>query len=78
MKKFYFVGGPKSGKAGEFFRRLDEVGGPPSGWHIYPHSGKDGMALHFVDVESQEDIIRHLQQFEGLYQFGEIIEIVEK
>ncbi len=31
MKKFYFVGGPKIGQAEEFFRRLNQIGGSPSG-----------------------------------------------
>ncbi len=56
MKKFYFVGGPKAGQAEEFFRRLAQIGGPPSGWRIYPHAIKDGKALHLVEVESQDEI----------------------
>ncbi len=26
MKKFYFVGGPRTGQAEEFFRRLNQIG----------------------------------------------------
>jgi hypothetical protein len=38
MKMFYFVGGPKVGQAEEFFRHLNQIGGPPSSWRIYPHA----------------------------------------
>jgi hypothetical protein len=45
MKKFYFVGGPKTGQSEEFFRRLNQIGGTPFGWRIYPHAVNDGKAL---------------------------------
>jgi hypothetical protein len=63
MKKFYFVGGPKTGQAEAFFRRLHQIGGTPSGWRIYPRAVNDGKALHIVDVESQDEILNHLQHF---------------
>jgi hypothetical protein len=77
MKKFYFVGGPKSGQSEAFFRRLNQIGGSPPGWHIYPHTVNDDKALHIVDTESQDGILNHLQHFEGLYEWSEIVEIIE-
>jgi hypothetical protein len=56
MKKFYFVGGPKPGQAEEFFRRLNQIGGIPTGWHLYPHADNCGKALHIVDVQSQTNL----------------------
>lgn len=76
MKKFYFVGGPKEGYSEEFFRRLGEIGGPPTGWNVYPHSRQDGKALHIVEVETINDILEHLQYFDGIYDRGDIIEII--
>lgn len=78
MKKFYFVGGPKEGLTEKFFRRLGDIGGPPSGWHIYPHANNDGKALHIVEAETISKILEHLQHFEGIYDRGEIIEIISK
>lgn len=77
MKKFYFVGGPKMGQSQEFFRRLGQIGGTPSGWRIYPYAMNDGRALHLVNAESQEQILDHLQHFQDLYEWNEIVEIVE-
>jgi hypothetical protein len=78
MKKFYFVGGPKIGQAEEFFRRLSQIGGTPSGWRFYPHAINDGKALHIVDTESQDDIIHHLEHFQDIYERSEIVEIIER
>jgi hypothetical protein len=78
MKKFYFVGGPKTGQAEAFFRRLHQIGGTPSGWRIYPHAVNDGKALHIVDVESQDEILNHLQHFHDIYEWSEIVEIIER
>lgn len=76
MKKFYFVGGPKEGFTEEFFQRLGEIGGPPPGWQIYPHASHDGKALHIVEAETTNEILDHLQNFNDIYDRGEIIEIV--
>jgi hypothetical protein len=78
MKKFYFVGGPKAGQAEEFFRRLNQIGGIPPGWRVYPHTGNSGKALHIVDVESQDEIVHHLEHFHDIYERSEIIEIIGK
>ena len=78
MKKFYFVGGPKPGQAEEFFRRLNQIGGTPKGWHLYPHADNSGKALHIVDVQSQDDIVHHLEHFHDIYEHSEIIEIIER
>jgi hypothetical protein len=78
MKKFYFVGGPKTGQADEFFRRLNQIGGTPSGWCLYPHAGNSGKALHLVDAASQDDIVHHLEHFQDIYERGEIVEIIER
>ena len=74
---YYFVCGPPPGKAEEFFRRLTAAGGPPSGWRIYPHASHDGQALHIVEAASRAEITSHLGLFAGLYECGEIIEIVK-
>jgi hypothetical protein len=78
MKKFYFVGGPKPGQTEEFFRRLNQIGGSPSGWRLYPHADHSGKALHLVDAESEESIIDHLQHFQDIYERSEIVEISER
>jgi hypothetical protein len=78
MKTFYFVGGPKPGKAEEFFRRLTQIGGTPTGWRLYPHADNSGKALHLVDAESEEGIIDHLQHFQDIYERSEIVEIIER
>lgn len=75
MKIFYFVGGPKAGRAEDFFQRLHQIGGSPAGWRIYPHSSEDGKALHVVEAESRQAILDHLQQFGDTYEHTEIIEI---
>jgi hypothetical protein len=78
MRKFYFVGGPKTGQAEEFFRRLSQLGGPPSGWQIYPHAQNDGKALHIAESESEDEILSHLENFADLYERTEVMEIVER
>jgi hypothetical protein len=78
MRLFYFIGGPKAGKAEEFFRRLQEIGGTPSSWKIYPHADQDGRALHLAAVASPQEILDHLQHFDDIYQHTEIIEILER
>ena len=78
MKMYYFVGGPMSGKENEFFARLKELGGTPSTWQIYPHKARDGQALHICQVESLAEIQGHLDQFDDIYQHGDIIEIQER
>jgi hypothetical protein len=78
MKKFYFVGGPKAGQAEEFFRRLNQIGGIPSGWCLYPHADSSGKALHLLDAESEEGIIDHLRHFQDIYERSEIVEIIER
>jgi hypothetical protein len=77
VKKYYFVGGPKTGQSEEFFRRLNQVGGTPPGWRVYPHVVGDDKALHVVDVESEEEVFKHLQHFHDIYEWGEIVEITE-
>ncbi len=77
MKRYYFVGGPKEGCAEEFFQRLERIGGPPAGWRILPHAKERGKALHLVDAEDEGAITDHLRHFEGLYERGEIIEVVD-
>lgn len=78
MKKFYFIGGPKQACEAEFFRRLNELGGSPSGWLILPHANKDGKALHLVEVSEENEITAHLEHFADIYERSEIIEVVEK
>jgi hypothetical protein len=75
MRTFYFIGGPKPGQAEEFFRRLAQIGGSPTNWQIYPHIANDGMALHVVNAESQQDILDHLKAFHDIYEYSEIIEV---
>jgi hypothetical protein len=75
MKTFYFVGGPKPGMQEKFFQRLDEIGGAPQGWTIYPHTTDDGQALHVINVEALQDILDHLAHFDDLYEYGEIVEV---
>jgi hypothetical protein len=75
MKTFYFVGGPNPGMHEQFSQRLKEIGGPPKGWTIYPHSPDDGKALHLVSAGSRQDILDHIVHFADLYTYGEIIEI---
>jgi hypothetical protein len=75
---FYFVGGPRPGKAEEFFRRLTAAGGPPSGWRIYPHASHDCNALHIVEATSPTEITSHLALFADIYERGEIVEIASR
>jgi hypothetical protein len=60
---------------GKFFQRLQESGGAPQGWIIYPHVSDDGQALHIANVDSLQDILAYLAHFDGLYEYGEIIEV---
>jgi hypothetical protein len=75
MSTYYFVGGPLPGRMDEFRRRLDGAGGPPAGWRILAHASGDGRALHLVEADSREAILRHLALFEGIYACGEIVEV---
>jgi hypothetical protein len=75
MRTFYFVGGPIAGHARMFFDRLEAAGGPPPGWHIYPHVSADGKALHIVKTESGESITAHLAQFADIYYATPPIEV---
>jgi hypothetical protein len=77
MRTFYFVGGPTPGHAEAFFRRLEAVGGPPSGWCIYPHACGDGKALHIVRTESDDSINAHLAQFTDIYEATPPIEVTD-
>ncbi len=77
MKVFYFVGGPKPGHAHEFFQRLIDLGSPPAGWQIYPHVADDGKALHVVHAKSMQDILEHLQHFQDIYEYTEIMQVRE-
>jgi hypothetical protein len=74
-KTYYFVGGPLPGRMDEFRRRLDAAGGPPPGWRIYPHASGDGRALHVVEAESRDAILRHLARFDGIYAYDDIIAV---
>lgn len=78
MKKYYFIGGPKKEFIQEFFNRLKKIGGPPSGWSIYPHANNDGKALHIVEAESDNEIFKHLKHFIDIYDRSEIVEITKR
>jgi hypothetical protein len=78
MRTFYFVGGPIQGKSSEFFQILMRIGGSPPGWSIYQHAINDGRALHLVKAESEKEILNHLKQFSGIYEYTDIVEIREK
>ena len=78
MNMFYFVGGPKAGHEAEFFRRLQQVGGTPAGWRLYPHTSQDGKALHIVRADSLQQILEHLRHFSDIYERGEIVRISER
>jgi hypothetical protein len=78
MKRFYFVGGPIQGKSSEFFQILEQIGGSPSGWRIYPHAINDGRALHLVKAESEHEVLNYLKRFSGIYEYTDIVEIREK
>ena len=77
MKKFYLIGCPKAGQTEEFFRRPKQIAGIPFGSRLYPHAGKSGKALHLVEVESQDKLLKHLQHFHNIYERSEIVEIIE-
>ncbi len=77
MKTFYFIGGPIAGYSQEFFRRLNEIGGAPRGWRIYPHASEDGKALHIAEVETKDEIVAHLSHFDGIYERSEIVQVIE-
>lgn len=74
MKLFYFVGGPREGFALEFFRRLEQLGGPPPGWTIHPHAA-DPRALHIVEAASVQEVLDHLEHFRDIYEHGAIVEL---
>ena len=78
MKTYYFVGGPLLGKEEAFFTRLKALGGLPPGWQIYPHASGDGNALHIVTAVSPTDITAHLDHFTEIYQYGPVIEVLER
>lgn len=78
MRTFYFVGGPIRGHEQSFFRRLADVGGPPSDWQIYPHVDGDSRALHIVEAESMAPIVAHLARFEEIYERGPIVEVAPR
>ena len=78
MKTYYFIGGPLSERAGEFFTRLKALGGPPPGWQLYPHASGDGNALHLVQANSTADITAHLDHFSDIYRHGPIVEVVPR
>jgi hypothetical protein len=75
MRRYYFIGGPTEGHQEEFFRRLDNVGGSPPGWRIYPHAAGDGQALHIVETDGEESILAHLAKLEPHYRHGPIVEL---
>ncbi|HET9551959.1 MAG TPA: hypothetical protein VFP50_03245 [Anaeromyxobacteraceae bacterium] len=75
MNTYYFVGGPIPGKMDEFRRRLDGGGGPPPGWLVLPHASGDGRALHVVQADSREAVLRHLALFDGIYAHDAIVEV---
>jgi hypothetical protein len=77
MRTFYFVGGPTAGRAEEFFRRLAELGGPPPGWHVYPHASGDGKALRIVQAENEDAIAAHLDHFPGIYEATSPTEVTD-
>jgi hypothetical protein len=77
MRTYYFVGGPTTGHAEAFFRRLQAAGGSPSGWLIYPHACGDGKALHIVRAESDDSINAHLAQFGDIYEATLPIELAD-
>jgi hypothetical protein len=75
MSTYYFVGGPRPGCMEEFRARLQTAGGPPRGWLVLPHASGDGRALHVVEAESLQDVVRHLAAFDGIYAHDEIVEV---
>jgi hypothetical protein len=77
MPTYYFVGGPMSGHADEFFTRLAAAGGTPAGWQVSPHASGDGKALHVVRVDSEDAIAAHLAQFADIYETTCPIELVD-
>lgn len=75
MRLFYFVGGPTAGNEQAFVDRLRELGGPPTGWQVYPLADGSGQALHVVTVEAEGAIDAHLANFAPGYQRGPVIEL---
>ncbi len=51
------------------------AGGPPPGWLVYPPASGEGRALHVVHAESRDEVIRHLERFDGIYSRDEIVEV---
>jgi hypothetical protein len=77
MRLFYFIGGPKPGQAVQYLRRLEEIGGNPPDWRVYPLVTSDGKALHLVRVDSPETIQVHLQSLAPYCEYSEINEIFD-
>lgn len=77
MKRYYFVGGPKPDHVDEFFQRLQQLGGSPNGWQVFPHASGDGKALHLITAKTEKEILEHLQHFNDIYEHTDIIEISE-
>jgi hypothetical protein len=75
MPMFSCVAGPVAGRADEFFRRLDQIGGSPAGRQICPHAPDDRKALHLVDAPTRRAIRDHLERFRDLDAWGDIVEV---
>jgi hypothetical protein len=78
MRSFYFVGGPTMGNEEAFMGRLRELGGPPTGWQVYPFADGSGRALHLVTSEAEEAIDAHLAHFAPDYERGPVIELAAR
>jgi hypothetical protein len=76
MRLFYFVGGPTAGHEHSFVRRLQELGGSPPGWQVYPLADGSGQALHVVTADGEDAIDAHLANFAPGYQRGPVVELV--
>lgn len=77
MRTYYFVGGPTPGNEQTFLRRLNEAGGLPDGWSIYPHIAGDGKALHIARIDGADAIVAHLSLFADVYEANEPVEVIE-
>jgi hypothetical protein len=60
-----------------FFQRLQQAGGPPLTWQIYPHASGDGKALHVVRADTDDAITAHLAQFADIYQASAPVEVAD-